>query len=541
MYDNYYLIIGILIIISVLVKEKKEDNFLIRFIKKYRIILLIIMFIMALFLYTYKLDLVPIGLNVDEAGMAYDAYSMAHYGVDRFLYKNPVYFINYGDGQNALYTYITSLLLRVFDYKLLTIRIPAVIFGLLTLLFGYKLIKENKDDITAIITLFVMLITPFFIMKSRWALESYLFLPMLIISLYFFMNATKTSKNIYYFLAGSLLGITLYTYAISYVVIFVFVIVSILYLLIQKKITIKNIISFSIPLFILALPLILLLLINNNIIPNEIKTNIISIPKLLNYRGGDLSFANIKYNLSNYHILTVMFKDDGCSWNSISNYGTLYSISSLLVVFGLVISLSNLIKNKKEYIIDLPIFIIFITMFLLSLCISNVNINKINCIYLPITYYIALALSYIYRKSCSIGIVITCLYLGLFISFTKYYFNDFDNEIKDRIHFVSQDFYKAYEFAKEKSQDVKIINIDEKNIVQPYIYILLKEKTNPYEFNKNMTIKGNKILKYNNYNFYIEDMNNREIYITKYKYDIGMKCKRFGAYNVYYLDTNIFF
>ena len=43
------------------------------------------------------LNEVPFGLHVDEAGMAYDAFSFANWGVDRYLNSYPVYLINYGD------------------------------------------------------------------------------------------------------------------------------------------------------------------------------------------------------------------------------------------------------------------------------------------------------------------------------------------------------------------------------------------------------------------------------------------------------------
>ena len=52
---------------------------------------------------------IPQGLHVDEAGMAYDAYCYANYGVDRYLYPNPIYLINYGSGQRVLYMYLAAL------------------------------------------------------------------------------------------------------------------------------------------------------------------------------------------------------------------------------------------------------------------------------------------------------------------------------------------------------------------------------------------------------------------------------------------------
>ena len=72
---------------------------------KYYSVSVLILSCALVFLFTYGLGSIPNGLHVDEAGMAYDALNLSFYNVDRFLYHNPVYFINFGGGQNALYTH----------------------------------------------------------------------------------------------------------------------------------------------------------------------------------------------------------------------------------------------------------------------------------------------------------------------------------------------------------------------------------------------------------------------------------------------------
>ena len=78
--------------------------------------------LITIFMHTYKLCDIPFGLNVDEAGAAYDALNIARYGVDRWLNSYPVYFTNYGDGQNALYIYMTAVLIKLFGVSKVVIR-----------------------------------------------------------------------------------------------------------------------------------------------------------------------------------------------------------------------------------------------------------------------------------------------------------------------------------------------------------------------------------------------------------------------------------
>ncbi|MCL1830734.1 MAG: hypothetical protein FWG21_04810, partial [Oscillospiraceae bacterium] len=60
------------------------------------------------FLHFFKLSDVPRGINVDEAGMGYDAYCLANFGVSRDLLPFPLYLVNYGGGQSALYAHLAS-------------------------------------------------------------------------------------------------------------------------------------------------------------------------------------------------------------------------------------------------------------------------------------------------------------------------------------------------------------------------------------------------------------------------------------------------
>ncbi len=89
----------------------------IKFLKKYKssilnIICFIVIFIVAVFLRVYKLENIPSGVNVDEAGMAYDAFCLSKFMVDRALNKFPVYFINFGGGQSILYGYVTAIFIK---------------------------------------------------------------------------------------------------------------------------------------------------------------------------------------------------------------------------------------------------------------------------------------------------------------------------------------------------------------------------------------------------------------------------------------------
>src|SRR5699024_2523005 len=109
---------------------------------------------------------------------------------------------------------------------------------------------------------FVIVICPWHFMQSRWALDCNLLSSMLLISIYILTKAVKTKSKAIYLLAGILFGITLYTYALSYIIIPILLLLLLVYMLYTKKVKISDIIIFGIPLGLLAIPLILSLLVN---------------------------------------------------------------------------------------------------------------------------------------------------------------------------------------------------------------------------------------------------------------------------------------
>ena len=77
------------------------------FINKYYKWIFALIIIVTAFSKFYKFGEIPEYVGVDEAAAAYDSYCLANYGVDRYLLKHPLYLINYGGGQSALYAYST--------------------------------------------------------------------------------------------------------------------------------------------------------------------------------------------------------------------------------------------------------------------------------------------------------------------------------------------------------------------------------------------------------------------------------------------------
>ena len=199
-------------------------------------------------MHTFLLDSIPRGLNVDEVGSAFDAYSLGKFGVDRWMTSWPIYFKNYGDGQNALYTYLLVPVFLIAGTSIYAIRSVIAISALIMVIAGAKTVKLISDNPKSEIAfLFLFAVMPVFTITLRFGLESHLMMSTSSLAVYFLIKAVKTGKKSSYLALGISAGLILYTYALAYMMIPVFLVLSLLYLIIKKEIKFLNSILTAVP------------------------------------------------------------------------------------------------------------------------------------------------------------------------------------------------------------------------------------------------------------------------------------------------------
>lgn len=484
----------------------------VEFIKEHKTkILFWIILIIAIFTRLYRIDELPQGVHVDEAGIAYDAYCFANYGVDRYLNKMPVYMMNFGLGQSALYTYIDSIFIKMLGLNMLSIRLPSVILGITAIVLSYFMVKKELGEKFALAFMALITICPWHIMASRWGLDCNLLAPMLIISMYLLLRA----KGIWgYIAAGVSFGLTLYTYALSYIILPIFLLLTLAYMLYTKRIKFKNIIIMGIPIFILALPLMLMLLVNNGII-DEIRTPFMTIPKLGGFRVSEISLDNIETNLN---FFDKMVTQDGLVYNALPEFGAIYKFSIFLAVFGIFIEINNLIKNisEKKFTLNTVMLFLYTSVMICMLLISGPNINKANGVYIPLLFFTTVTLKMVYKSYPVFMDIMIVFFIMSFIGFNDFYFNKYEIEYKNQA-FFEKDLIEAIDYVETKPEfSGKNIYINTTS-QQPYIYTLLHNKTAPYEFNEARHYKTGYNMDYGRYYFNSTKIDEDAVYILKEK------------------------
>ncbi|MBK1810391.1 glycosyltransferase family 39 protein [Clostridium sp. YIM B02505] len=453
---------------------------LLKFLKEnWKVVSLIVIGIVVRIIY---LGIVPGGINQDEAFAGYEAYSLLRYGIDSSGYHLPVYFVSWGSGMNVLNSYLMIPFIMLFGLETWVIRLPQVLVGCASLPVFYLLLKKVFGEKTALIGLFILTISPWHIMMTRWGLESNLAPGFLLFGLYFFILGIENNK--YMILSALFYGLGLYTYAAIWTVTALIIMISIVYYCYSNRPRVNRYLMISLVILIVfAIPLLLFIMVNKGLI-NEIKTPFISIPRMVYYRGGEVSLKNISDNMKTLYGV-VGKQSDGLLWNEIDKFGLYYKFSMPLIFIGLIYLVVKIFTKIKSGMHSMEMFILIQLLAATVLgCLVSVNVNRVNSIHIPILICLTLGISFFSEKiNKKIVFAIAFIYSVSFVSFFNNYVTDYNKDISVSFQRGLED---AVGFAM-KFDDAQVYVTD--GILYPKVLFYSKFPTDEYV----------KTVKYKNY------------------------------------------
>jgi hypothetical protein len=163
--------------------------------------LFVIIFIVATFLRVFNLSETPNGLHADEASFYINAVSIAKTGADEDGVKFPMSISSLIDPKPALYSYFQIPFISMFEDKVFASRMPSVVMGIISLAVIYLLIKIVADQNIALVSFFVLSISPWHIIASRGTQEviaSFLFLSLATLFL-ILLNSSSIDKKVLHY------------------------------------------------------------------------------------------------------------------------------------------------------------------------------------------------------------------------------------------------------------------------------------------------------------------------------------------------------
>ncbi len=135
-----------------------------------------IILLIAAFLRFYQLTTIAPSLTWDEVAWGYNAYSLGIDGRDEFGKFLPYQYLeSFGDFKPPMYAYLDLLPIKFLGLNEFAVRFPSALFGVLTILMTFFLVKRifgDKHELVALLSALFLAISPWHIMLSRAAFEA---------------------------------------------------------------------------------------------------------------------------------------------------------------------------------------------------------------------------------------------------------------------------------------------------------------------------------------------------------------------------------
>lgn len=221
-------------------------------------ILIMLIFIIALFLRLYQLGQNPPSLTWDEVAWGYNAYTLGIDGKDEFGRFLPItYLESFGDFKPPLYAYLDILPVKFLGLNEFAIRFPSAFLGAITVLLTYFLVKKifvNRKVEIALLSSFLLAISPWHLMLSRAAFEANIATFFIILGMFLFFYSLEKNK---WFIILSLISFVLSMYTFNTARIVIPILLPVVFFFKRKDLFSMKKMAFSgiVLAFILFLPL----------------------------------------------------------------------------------------------------------------------------------------------------------------------------------------------------------------------------------------------------------------------------------------------
>ncbi|MCD6386549.1 glycosyltransferase family 39 protein [Candidatus Sumerlaeota bacterium] len=314
-----------------------------------------ILLLSALFRF-YHLGSNPPALFRDEAEKGYTAYSLARTG-GYFYFSNLPYqpqivfqpfplFINvFGVYTSAVYQYVAVPFIAIGGLNEVTVRAPAALAGVITVLLTFLLLSCVADHTTALIGAFFVAVSPWHIQFSRWAQQGILIPLFTTAGLYFFLTGLQktraTTQKRFLFLLGSLFFVlAFYGYAVCRLFIPLLLVV----LAISYRREIRHNLRTLIPAVVVFVSLAIIILYFYLQPERMARLRYLSI-----FAQGltvpQIAWQLVKNYLSHYSPSFLFFNGDRELRHSLLGFGEMYLFSAPLLIYGIWV----LLRRRRAF------------------------------------------------------------------------------------------------------------------------------------------------------------------------------------------------
>ena len=318
--------------------------------KKPKIILLLIL-LGAAILRIWGLDRVPPELFGDELDVGYHAYSLLKTGRDYYGQFLPTYIHSFSEWRAPLLMYVTTPFIFLFGLNEWGVRLPSAVFGVLTILLLYKIVKILFDkESVAVLSALILTVSPWHIQYSRAAFEVSLLLFLILLGTYFFLESFRKPALLLF--SALTFALTFYTYSTANIFIPLFLIILVvLNKQVLRKVGLNYVLASGLVFLVLIIP-ILYSIFYGSAADRFNKFSIFSDESII-------SEINLKRSQGNVSIIELLFHNKPLYWGKkiLTNYMTAFS-PQFLFIDGDITFRHSIHEVGEFFWITLPFLII---------------------------------------------------------------------------------------------------------------------------------------------------------------------------------------
>ena len=388
-----------------------------------------LLLVLAAALRFYALGEIPPGLHQDEAASGYAAWSLLNYGIDRNGFSWPVLFVDTGSGKSVLYSYLSMPFIALGGLNVAILRIPMALAGILALFLMWKIGMQAGGRGFALLLLLLLVFNAWHLMASRWAMEANLLPFLLLLSVYFLARPDR-ARLLIQALAVITLSLTVYAYGTAYALAPLFLGLVFSWLLLNRLADWRRLAVLAALALTVTLPIILMLIVNTFDLDSLVAlgVSIPRVPATPRYEFTSLLFTSPREGiLANTLALAALLLGGADTsprpTSALPGFGALPPFAILLSLVGIGFALYRA-KVHRDYGVHLLMAFWFAAALLIAL-LTEVNIQRINAIWLPALYLMALGIFTICRPR-RLLYVVAAVYVAYSSIFVYNYFRDYN-------------------------------------------------------------------------------------------------------------------
>lgn len=180
---------------------------------RYEALVLFLILFLGVTLRLFNIAHNPPGFFSDEASIGYNAYSLLHTGKDEYGMPFPIFFRSFGDYRPPIAVYTAIPFISLFGLNEVSVRLPSVLYGVLTILVMYYIGKELTTDNSSSLRLLTACITatmPWLVHYNRTGFEFSAYAMFFAATILLLLQSLRKKAMI--IPAFLIAGCTLYTY-----------------------------------------------------------------------------------------------------------------------------------------------------------------------------------------------------------------------------------------------------------------------------------------------------------------------------------------